>query len=698
MSDSNVPEGPNLLPLDSELNDAAPLSASLDDTQPMPIPVASIPTPTPPPPPPPGYVPRQPEPVQNTPIEPTPQAVPQPALQAIPQPIPEQPQQPPTQPPPTQQALSGRPVVSPPTLSPPPRRRMSPAVIAAGTVGVLGLLAGAVGVSYGLGQRSAKTSEVKTTDTRAGEVTTTAAGTEAQVADPTEGGVGATGKDTNKSGAFTIDRIKSSMIRIETKGSYRPFGGETTTSAGTGSGFIMSADGLAVTNNHVVAGAAVVEVFIGDEPTARPARVLGRSECSDLALIDIDGGDFKSLSWSDTAITPGVDVYAAGFPLGDTEPTLTKGIVSKAKAFGDTPWASINHVVEHDANIQPGNSGGPLVTSDGNVLGINYAGADRGDTGTTQFFAIANDIARPIVDRLRTGDFETLGVNGQAFRDEKEKISGVWVQGVADGSAASKLGLRPGDVITTLRGFPVGLDGTMRDYCKVVRSAADTDVVGVEIFRPDARKSYAGEFRGEPLRETFSFASPEVGGGVVEAGGGAPAETPSAEEINFETVTDDTGRISVDVPKTWTPIDGSGFDVGTEIGTVPAIIASPDPRTFKESNDVIVPGVFIAAIDLDRFGVPAGTNIPDTLYDTLLDSIGDDVKKQCKIGDRSPFDRSGVSGRFQLLTDCGSDKASAFVVVAAPPDGRYITLILSVAKTEADVFALDRVISTFKIS
>jgi serine protease Do len=576
-------------------------------------------------------------------------------------------------------------------------------VIAAGSVGVLGLLAGAIGVSYGLGQRSGKTAEVKTTDTRAQTTSTLPTkdtkatdGTEATGADTTESGVGGTGKDTNNGGAFTIDRIKSSMIRIETKGSYRPFGGENTSSAGSGSGFIMSPDGLAVTNNHVVAGAAVVEVFIGDDPTAHPARVLGRSECSDLALIDIDGDGYKPLSWSNTAITPGVDVYAAGFPLGDTEPTLTKGIVSKAKAFGDTPWASINHVVEHDANIQPGNSGGPLVTSDGNVLGINYAGADRGNTGTTQFFAIANDIARPIVDRLRTGDFETLGVNGQAFQDEKEKISGVWVQGVADGSAASKIGLRPGDVITTLRGFPVGLDGTMRDYCKVVRSAADTDVVGVEIFRPDAKKSYAGEFRGEPLRETFSFASPEVGGGVVEAGG-APSETPSADDTNFETVTDDTGRISVDVPRTWTPIDGAGFDAGKEIGTVPAIIASPDARTFKESNDVIVPGVFIAAIDLDRFGVPAGTNIPDTLYDTLLDSIGDDVRKQCTIGDRSPFDRSGVSGRFQLLTDCGSEKASAFVVVAAPPDGRYITLILCVAKTEADVFALDRVISTFKI-
>jgi serine protease Do len=563
--------------------------------------------------------------------------------------------------------------------------------LVAGALGFLGLLAGAVGVSYGLGQRSK--SAAQTTEVARDSIAETTVGGTTDTSEAKKS-VGGTKKDP-KGGGFTIDQIKSSMIRIETKGSYRPFGGETTAGAGSGSGFIMSKEGFAVTNNHVVAGAAVVEVFVGDETTARPARVLGRSECSDLALLDIDGDGFTSLSWSDTTITPGVDVYAAGFPLGDTEPTLTKGIVSKAKAMGDTQWASINHVVEHDANIQPGNSGGPLVTSDGNVLGINYAGADRGNTGTTQFFAIANDIARPIVDRLRTGDFETLGVNGQAFRDDEQKISGVWVSGVADGSAASKVGLRPGDVITSLKGFPVGLDGTMRDYCKVVRSAAETDVVGVEIYRPDTKTTYAGEFRGEPLRESFSFASPAVGGGI--SAGDNPSETPSADEVNFVNVTDETGRISVDVPQEWANIDGGGFDAGAGVGIVPALIASPDAKRFKNSDDVEVPGVFIAAIDLERFGVTPGTPIPEDMYDTLLDSVGEDVKKDCTIGDRSPFDRGGVSGRFQLLTDCGSAKASAFVVVGAPEDGRYITLILSVAMTEADVFALDRVISTFSI-
>src|SRR5690606_23214509 len=136
-------------------------------------------------------------------------------------------------------------------------------------------------------------------------------------------------------------------------------------------------DGLAVTNNHVVAGAATLEVYIGGEGSqSYNATILGVSECNDLALIDIrEDAPLPYLDWYLEEIVPGIDVYAAGFPLGDPEFTLTRGIVSKAKADGDiTGAASIDHTIEHDANLQPGNSGGPLVSTDGKVVGVNYAG------------------------------------------------------------------------------------------------------------------------------------------------------------------------------------------------------------------------------------------------------------------------------------------------------------------------------------
>ena len=130
-------------------------------------------------------------------------------------------------------------------------------------------------------------------------------------------------------------------------------------------GFIIDPSGLAITNNHVVTGAALLRVWIGGnkdkEYDARwyPA---GASECSDLALIKIDGDDFPYLTWHDGDPKVGMDVYAGGYPLGEPDFAMTKGIISEiAAADGKTSWASVKNVLMHDATINPGNSGGPLI-------------------------------------------------------------------------------------------------------------------------------------------------------------------------------------------------------------------------------------------------------------------------------------------------------------------------------------------------
>jgi hypothetical protein len=87
--------------------------------------------------------------------------------------------------------------------------------------------------------------------------------------------------------------------------------------------------------------------------------------------------------WYDGPITPGLAVYVGGFPLGDPEFTLTRGIVSKERASGETSWALVDAVIEHNATINPGNSGGPLVTQDGKRVGINYASDPRFDSQNT---------------------------------------------------------------------------------------------------------------------------------------------------------------------------------------------------------------------------------------------------------------------------------------------------------------------------
>ncbi len=288
-------------------------------------------------------------------------------------------------------------------------------------------------------------------------------------------------------GITSYDAVQPAVVQIIARGTFRDPEIGFSDGSGAGSGFVISPDGLAVTNNHVVAGAATLEVYVGGElDESYNATILGVSECNDLALIDINGpDDMPYLQWYDGDITPGLDVYAAGYPLGDPEFTLTRGIIAKAEAGGDlTGTSSIDHTVEHDAAIQPGNSGGPLVNEAGQVVAINYAGGAQATT-TEQFFGIASDLAQPVVDRLRDGSFESLGINGWAVYDEAGGISGIWVAGVAPGSPAVRR--RP----------------RARRHRDVDERAADghgRDVQGLLRRHPHRRRGCADRRRGVALR------------------------------------------------------------------------------------------------------------------------------------------------------------------------------------------------------
>ena len=224
----------------------------------------------------------------------------------------------------------------------------------------------------------------------------------------------------------SLDDLESAVIQIVAEGSFvDPEVGQQLNEAGSGSGFIIDEEGIAVTNNHVVTGAALLRVYVAGESESVNARVLGVSECSDLAVIDLEGNDYPYLEWFDGSISTGLEVFAAGFPLGEPEFTLTKGIVAKEEGDGETWWASIDQVLMHDALINPGNSGGPLVNSDGQIVGINY-----GVYNENQYMAIARDEALGVLEQLRASqDVTSIGVNGSAVYDDAG-ITGIWVASV----------------------------------------------------------------------------------------------------------------------------------------------------------------------------------------------------------------------------------------------------------------------------
>src|SRR4030043_83200 len=244
---------------------------------------------------------------------------------------------------------------------------------------------------------------------------------------------------------MNLTDLKKATIQIESQGTFiDPEFGYVVNNAGRGTGFIIDPSGIAITNNHVVTGAALLKVWVGgDTGKMYNARILGVSECSDLAVIDIEGDGFPYLSWYDGATKVGLEVYLAGYPLGDPEFTMTKGIVSKEKTSGETYWASVDSVIEHTAISNPGNSGGPLVDANAKVVGIHYAGA----SSTNQYFAIDHLDALTVIDQLRTGkDVDSIGINGQAVASEDGSLTGIWVSSVKSGSPADIAGLKAGDI------------------------------------------------------------------------------------------------------------------------------------------------------------------------------------------------------------------------------------------------------------
>ena len=471
----------------------------------------------------------------------------------------------------------------------------------------------------------------------------------------------------------------NATIQIVAQGSFMdPEFGMQYNSAGAGSGFIIDPSGIAVTNNHVVTGAAFLQVYVQGHDEPLNAKVLGASECSDLAVIDIDGDGYPFLDWNTSPARLGTEVYALGYPLGDPRPTLTRGVISKEDADGETSWASVDSVLEHDATINPGNSGGPLVTTDGKVIGINYAGA----SDTNQYFSISALNARPIVEQLRSsGDLTSIGVNGEAVVTEDD-ITGIWVSSVKSGSPADKAGVEAGDIITMLEGLVLSTNGTMSDYCDVLRSHNSSDTMSIEVLRYSTQEVLEGQLNGDPLVQSFSFAQEvQVDDGT---GGDTGTDGGAATYENYVGIYDDSQAVYVEVPAEWSDVDGSNWvdsDDGSVLGS--ELIASTSIADF--SADYVTPGVQILA----------GAYFGDTTMGELVDVF--DFSQDCTYDGRFDYSDPVYTGVYDQYSNCAGAGSVIIVLGAEPAAKNYSVVVLVQAVTEADLDALDHILNTFNV-
>jgi S1-C subfamily serine protease len=256
--------------------------------------------------------------------------------------------------------------------------------------------------------------------------------------------------------------------------------GSPQASESTGSGFVIDDDGLILTNAHVVEAATAIRVTFSDHHTLT-ARPVGKDADTDLALlrVDPDGLELQPLELGDSqSVQVGDPTIAIGNPFG-LERTLTTGVVSALQRRLTAPSGfAIDNVIQTDAALNPGNSGGPLLDAGGRVIGINSqiaagSGASGGSVGIG--FAVPVNTAKAVIPELeRAGHVERayLGIQGATAPD------GVRVDVVAPGSPAAAVGIRQGDVLERLAGEMVR---SMDDVSAILARHAPGDVIAVEV-------------------------------------------------------------------------------------------------------------------------------------------------------------------------------------------------------------------------
>jgi serine protease Do len=292
---------------------------------------------------------------------------------------------------------------------------------------------------------------------------------------------------------------------------------------GEGSGFFISPDGYAVTNNHVVDHAQSVKVTT-DDGTIYNAKVIGTDKKTDLALIKVDGKkDFSYVKFADTQPRVGDWVVAVGNPFG-LGGTVTAGIVSaRGRDIGAGPY---DDYIQIDAPINKGNSGGPAFDTNGNVIGVNTAIFSPSGGSVGIGFDIPAATAKLVVNQLKDKGYVTRGWLGVQVQPVTADIAdslglkqarGAMVDNPQDGSPAAKAGIEAGDVITAVNGADVK---DARDLARNISTIAPGSSVKLDILHKGQSKTVnvaLGEMpndrqasaEGQPSKEVAS--TPHLG-------------------------------------------------------------------------------------------------------------------------------------------------------------------------------------------
>jgi serine protease Do len=308
---------------------------------------------------------------------------------------------------------------------------------------------------------------------------------------------------------------------------------------GAGSGFIISQDGLILTNHHVVGDADRVMVKLSDG-REYTAKTIGTDPPSDVAVIKIEAQGLPVLALGDSdAMEVGDWAIAAGSPLGLTQ-TITVGVIS-AKGRSHLGITDFEDFMQTDAAINPGNSGGPLLNLQGEAIGVNTAIASRSGGSMGIGFAIPSNMAKALEQQLVTRGKVVRGYLGVGIQQLTSALAqslrlntteGVLVSDVAPGSPAAKAGLKRGDVIVAFNDQPVHDPGQLRNLVAMTPPGTKATL---QVLRENQKRTVSVELGELPRERTAARGGRETQPSAARLGFSVQNLTPEmAQKLGAE--------------------------------------------------------------------------------------------------------------------------------------------------------------------
>ncbi len=307
---------------------------------------------------------------------------------------------------------------------------------------------------------------------------------------------------------------------------------------GIGSGFIISPDGYVVTNRHVVANASYVEVTLADNRTFSNCKVVGADPLTDLAVVKINATNLPSIPWGNSdALKVGQGVMAFGHPFGLPSITVTRGIVS---GLGQASYLQSNRapaaMIQTDAAVNQGNSGGPLVNARGQVIGIDSAILTPSGAFAGVAYAIPSNLAKPTTAELIQYGHVNRGFLGivlnqlspseYSFFHLPPGTKGALVSQVNAGGPGAKAGLQVGDVITKFNGHTITSTGQLQVDVQLTSPGTHATLTVLREGQPQQVDVTVGKYQAATQPSAKQAASPNQ---TVGAHLGIRSETLSAQ-------------------------------------------------------------------------------------------------------------------------------------------------------------------------